>query len=88
MTRKRNILGTPSIDRIGEESVSLKRLVELEEALNIPPERGGVHFSEGERQLVRTIRRRHSATRELTAEQRDKIKKLWESLRKAREERL
>jgi len=83
VTRKRNILGTPSIDRIGEGSVALTRLLELEEALNIPPERGGVHFSEAERQLVRTIRRRHSAARELTAEQRDKIKRLWESMRKA-----
>ena len=82
MSRPRNILGTPAIGRIREESAALKRLVEIEEAVDVPPE--GFHFSEGERQFVRDIRRRHNATRELTAEQRDRIRKLWALVRKGR----
>lgn len=83
--RKRNIIGQPALERIREESVALKRLVEIEEALETPPESGGFHFTDGERQFVTSIRRRHSATLELTAEQRDRIKQLWETVRKARE---
>lgn len=82
MTRQRNIIGEPAIGRIGEESVALKRLVEIEEAVDVPPE--GFHFSEGERQFVQDIRRRHNATREFTAEQRDRIRKLLELVRKGR----
>ena len=82
MTRQRNIIGEPAIDRIGEGSVALKRLVEIEAAVDVPPE--GFHFSEGERQFVRDIRRRYNATREFTAEQRDRIRKLWELVRKGR----
>lgn len=83
MTRPRNILGTPAIGRIREESAALKRLLEIEEAVDVVPP-SGFHFSEGERQFVRDIRRRHNATRELTAEQRDRIRKLWELVRKGR----
>jgi hypothetical protein len=81
--RKRNIIGQPALGRIREESVALKRLAEIEEALEKPPAEGGFHATEVERQFVGSIRRKHSATLELTAEQRDKIKHLWEAVRKA-----
>jgi hypothetical protein len=80
--RKRNIIGQPALARIREESVALKRLAEIEEALGRSPQEGGFHFSDRERQFVKNIRRRFNEKLELTAEQRDRIKRLWGLVRK------
>ena len=80
--RPRNIIGQPALDLIKTESVALKRLAEIEEAFDKAPEEGGYHATDRERQFVRDIRRKYDARHELTAEQRDRIKHLWELVRK------
>ena len=80
--RQRNIIGHPALERIREESIALKRLGEIEDALERSPREGGFHFTDRERQFVKNIRHKYNAKLELTAEQRDKIKRLWELARK------
>jgi len=83
MSRKKNIIGQPALKRIREESVALKRLAEIEEGLDKRPrDEGGFHFTDRERQFVKNLRHRFNAKLELTSEQRDRIKRLWEAVRK------
>lgn len=84
MTRPKNILGQPALNRIREESSALKRLADLEEAMRQKTSEGSFRFSAQERQIVKSIRHRHNETLELTYEQRERIKQLWELVRKGR----
>jgi hypothetical protein len=82
--REDNAGGT--IDRMRADGIALKRLSEIEEVIDVPPERGGFHFSEWERQFVRDVRERHNESLELTPKQREKIKGIWQDLDRRRRE--
>ena len=70
-TIPRNIL------ELRKDTEALKHLDDLEELIDIPPERGGVYFSDWEKSFIRSVRAQHDDTLEFTPKQREKIKDIW-----------
>ena len=69
----------PTILELRKDTEALKQLSDLEELVDVPPERGGVYFSEWERDFVKSVRRQHDDTLEFTEKQRSKIKDIWQA---------
>jgi hypothetical protein len=73
----------PRCDTITElraDTASLKQLKELEEIVDVPPERGGVYFSDWERTFIKSVSAQFDAEPMFTAAQREKIKDIWRAV--------
>jgi Spy/CpxP family protein refolding chaperone len=62
-----------------KDTEALKQLADLEELVGVPPERGGYHFSDWEKQFIRDVREQHNRTLDFTEKQRAKIKDIWQA---------
>lgn len=69
----------PTVLELRKDTEALKHLADLEELVDIPPERGGVYFSDWEKKFIKDVRRNHDATLEFSPKQREKIKDIWQS---------
>lgn len=69
----------PTVLELRKDTEALKHLAELEEEVRIPPERGGYHFSEWEKNFIRDVRAQHDKTLDFTEAQRAKIKEIWQA---------
>lgn len=76
---KHTILG--KVARLPDETVAVKRLEALEEAVKVQPEDGGFQFTDWERDFIRDARRKHGSTGEFKSEDRDTIKHLWDTFK-------
>jgi Spy/CpxP family protein refolding chaperone len=65
------------VQELQRDTIALKQLADLEELASVPPERGGFHFSEWERNFIRDVREQHNRTLDFTEKQRAKIKDIW-----------
>jgi len=63
-----------------KDTEALKQLADLEEFVDVPPERGGVYFSGWERNFIKDVRRQHDDTLGFTPAQRAKIKEVWQAI--------
>lgn len=70
-------MSSDTILDLRKDTAALKQLADLEELVNVPPERGGIYFSDWERNFIRDIREQHNRTLEFSDKQRDKIKDIW-----------
>jgi hypothetical protein len=71
---------TLTILELRKDTAALKQLDDLEELVNVPPERGGVYFSDWEKQFIKNVRVQHDATLDFSPKQRDKIKDIWQAV--------
>jgi hypothetical protein len=69
----------PTILDLRKDTEALKQLADLEELVDVPPERGGYHFSEWERKFIKDVREQHNRTLDFTSAQRVKIKEIWQA---------
>lgn len=60
-----------------KDTAALKQLDDLEEIVSVPPERGGVHFSDWERTFIRSVRQQFDEVLVFSQAQRDKIAEVW-----------
>lgn len=79
MKKSEYIDDCPTVVELRKDTVTLKRLAELEEEVKVPPERGGYHFSDWERSFIRDVRAQHDETLDFTEKQRNKIKEIWQA---------
>ena len=77
----------PTILDLRKDTEALKQLADLEELIDVPPERGGVYFSGWERNFIKDVRRQHDDTLGFTEKQRDKIKDIWHAVDLQKRER-
>ncbi len=75
-----------------KDTTALKQLSDLEELIDVPVERGGVYFSDWERDFIRNARRQYdNNSLEFSPGQREKITEIWGAVdsrkREAPEER-
>ena len=68
-----------TVSDLRADTAALKQLADLEELVDVPPERGGIYFSDWEKQFISSVRRQHDDTLEFTPAQREKIKDIWHS---------
>jgi hypothetical protein len=61
-----------------KDKAALKQLADLEELVDVPPERGGVHFSDWERDFIKSVR--HDAALGFSSKQREKIAEVWHAV--------
>jgi len=69
----------PTVLELRKDTVALKQLADLEELVDVPPERGGIHFSDWEKNFIKSVRQQHDDTLEFTEKQRAKIKDIWQT---------
>jgi hypothetical protein len=69
----------PTVLELKKDTEALRHLAELEEEVRIPPERGGYHFSEWEKNFIVSVREQHNRTLDFTEAQRAKIKEIWQA---------
>lgn len=63
-----------------KDTEALKQLDDLEELVDVPPERGGVYFSDWEKQFIKSIRQQFNEHLDFSPKQRDKIKEVWQAV--------
>ena len=63
-----------------KDTAALKQLSDLEELVNVPPERGGVYFSDWERGFIKSVRQQFDDTLDFSPPQREKIKEIWQAV--------
>lgn len=63
-----------------KDTTALKQLADLEELVDVPPERGGVYFSDWERQFIKSVRQQFDGAPVFSPKQRDKIKDIWHAV--------
>jgi hypothetical protein len=63
-----------------KDTEALKQLDDLEELVDVPPERGGVYFSNWEREFIKSVRQQHDETLDFSPKQHDKIKDIWHAV--------
>lgn len=68
-----------TILELRKDTEALKQLADLEELVSVPPERGGYHFSDWERNFIQSVREQHNDTLDFTEKQRAKIKDIWQA---------
>ena len=68
-----------SILELKKDTEAFKWLSELEELIEVPPERGGLYFSDWEKQFVRSVRAQFDEAPIFSAAQRDKLKQVWQA---------
>lgn len=61
-----------------KDTAALKQLEDLEELVDVPAERGGVYFSDWEKQFVKSVRAQFDENLVLSPKQRDKIHDIWQ----------
>jgi len=64
-----------TILELRKDTVALKQLADLEELVDVPPERGGVYFSDWERWFSKSLRDVEPPV--FSPAQRDKIAEVW-----------
>jgi hypothetical protein len=62
-----------------KDTAALKQLEDLEEIVDVPPERGGVCFSDWEKQFIKSVREQFDLALFFSQKQREKIKEVWHS---------
>lgn len=60
-----------------KDTAALKQLEDLTELVDVPPERGGINFSDWERQFIRSVRKQFDEELRFSPKQRAKIKDVW-----------
>ena len=63
-----------------KDTEALKQLADLEELIDVPIQRGGIYFSDWEKQFVRSVRKQHDDTLSFSTGQREKIKEIWQAV--------
>jgi hypothetical protein len=74
---------TPPCDTIldlRKDTAALKQLEDLEELVDVPPERGGAHFSDWERGFIKSVRQQFDLALFFSQKQREKIKEVWQAV--------
>jgi|WetSurMetagenome_2_1015567.scaffolds.fasta_scaffold366173_2 hypothetical protein len=69
-----------AIHDMREATVALKQLSDLEDLVDVPPERGGMYFSDWEREFVKSACAQLDSFPEFTPAQRDKIAEVWHAV--------
>lgn len=72
MKKKQNTQDTDL--ELRKDTEALKRLRELEELVNVPPERGGYHFSDWEKKFIKSLGDQQPV---FTPAQRAKLEQIW-----------
>lgn len=70
----------PTVIEMRKDTETLRRLSDLEEVIDVPPERGGLHFSDWERNFVKSVRQQFDDSLNFSQAQRDKIEELWREI--------
>ena len=65
---------------IRKDTAALKQLADLEELVDVPPTRGGVYFSDWEKQFIRSVRGQFDLALFFSSKQREKIKEVWQAV--------
>ena len=65
-----------SLLETNKDAATLKLLADLEELAGVPPERGGYHFSDWERQFIVALREQEPL---FSQAQRAKVKEIWQA---------
>ena len=63
-----------------KDTAALKQLGDLEELVGVPPERGGVYFSDWEREFIYSVRQQYGPASGFSTKQREKIKEVWQAV--------
>lgn len=71
-------IDSPTILELRKDTEALKHLADLEELVDVPPERGGIYFSDWEKKFIRDVREQHNRTLEFSEKQREKLKDIWQ----------
>lgn len=71
------VVESSTVLKLRKDTAALKQLMDLEELVDVPPERGGVYFSEWEKTFIRSVRAQHDEALGFTPAQRDKLKDIW-----------
>lgn len=69
----------PTILELRKDTATLKQLADLEELVDVPIQRGGVYFSEWEKEFIKNVRRQFDDTLEFSEKQREKITEIWKA---------
>jgi len=69
----------PTILELRKDAATLKQLADLEELVDVPIRRGGVYFSEWEKEFIKSARRQFDGTLEFSEKQREKIAEIWQA---------
>jgi hypothetical protein len=67
----------PTIIELRKDTATAKQLADLEELVDVPIQRGGVYFSEWEKEFIKNVRRQFDDTLEFSEKQREKIAEIW-----------
>ena len=78
--KKTAIDNCPTILELLRDTATLKQLADIEEIIDVPIRRGGVYFSEWEREFVKSVRRQYDETLEFSEKQREKITDIWKAV--------
>ena len=78
--KKTAIDNHPTIVELRRDTETLKQLADLEELVDVPVQRGGVYFSEWEREFIKNVRRQFDETLDFSEKQREKIKEIWQAI--------
>lgn len=79
-TEKLKISEYATVVEMRKDTEALKLLSDLEELVDVPPERGGVYFSDWERGFIKSVRQQFDEYLELSEKQREKIKEVWQAV--------
>lgn len=77
--KKHNPLVHDSVLELRKDTEALKHLKDLEELESVPPSRGGYHFSNWEREFIKSTSAAFDATPVFSDAQRQKIKEIWQA---------
>jgi len=67
----------PTLLELRNDTAALKQLDDLDELVNVPVTRGGVYFSDWEKDFIKSVRRKFDESLEFSQAQRDKISEIW-----------
>jgi hypothetical protein len=63
-----------------KDTAALKQLDDLEELVGVPIERGGMYFSDWEKQFIKSVRQQFDLALFFSTKQREKIKEVWQAV--------
>lgn len=66
-----------AILELRQDTAALKHLADLEELVNVPPDRGGVYFSDWELGFIKSMSEQQPV---FTEAQRAKLKEIWQAV--------
>lgn len=79
MKKSQSVDDCPTVLELRKDTEALKHLADLEELVDVPVARGGFHFSDWERNFIKSVREQHNRTLDFTDAQRHKIKEIWQA---------